>query len=734
MAHRQITRLNQMTKSKKTRRVGARPAPAEAFARALPRLRLWLSAAYLFLMPLLLYPGNTSYDYSKAIFSLWVISLLILLWLAQLVLQKSYRLDLTGLLWPGLLLIGAALLSLLHSTALRGSLQNIGLLIYFFLFALLIANTIGSARELRWLLRALLLSGALAATYGLSQYFGLLPGRPGVSGGIGAVLSSFGNKNDFAGFLAYLFVPGLSLLLTKTHWAEKLLVLLELSLFFLGLLVANSSAAWLAFALSVGFLLAGLWTYTRGNLLARLRARWQQLALSRRYGTLLLLLLGIAGLGIAGSLWGGRVVLEPISSKISSASFKVRWEEWQIALLMFYDHPLIGSGIGEYKRQYLPYKARYLQTPQGKNLNASIGYNPRPIYTHNEYIQIAAELGLLGLLAGAFLITTLFWSTLRRIPAVKSPQLRFTLLALLSGVVAFLSDAFFSFPLHLPANSMVLAFLLGALYAPMLGAKRHELQLRPLAKATLFGIAVIITIGVSLLAYRSFQGNIALSQARSRFAQGDYQQALSGLERSVDLSFAPAENLAWLARTYQALADGSVETQKRQMLQRKSINTFKRSLTNFNVERSYYQLATLLYQQGRYTAAERYLEQLLATQPQPDLQGDAQYLQVLLAFKRRATPQALELLDKLIKQHPNYERAYLALGQYQAQQGQYGPAKRTLAHAQEIIARKLKALQEILHPVKTITVPSETYYRAKAEKAQLQDERQAVERLLSLLP
>ncbi|HED03955.1 MAG TPA: hypothetical protein ENI60_04220, partial [Candidatus Fraserbacteria bacterium] len=581
-----------MAKSKKTHRASARPTPAQALSRALPRLRLWLGAAYLFVTPLLLYPGNTSYDYSKAIFSLWVISLLLLLWLAQLVLQKSYRLDLTGLLWPGLLLIGTALLSLLHSTALRSSFQNIGLLIYFFLFALLIANTIGSARELRWLLRALLLSGALAATYGLSQYFGLLPGRPGVSGGIGAVLSSFGNKNDFAGFLAYLFVPGLSLLLTKTHWAEKLLVLLELSLLFLGLLAANSSAAWLAFALSLGFLLAGFWLYSRGSLLAELRARWSQLALSRRCGALVLLLAFVAGLGIAGSLWGGRVVLEPISRKISSASLKVRWEEWQIALLMFYDHPLIGGGIGEYKRQYLHYKARYLQTPQGKKLHASIGYNPRPIYTHNEYIQIAAELGLLGLLAGAFLIVMVFWSTLRRIPAVKSAQLRFTLLALLSGVVAFLSDAFFSFPLHLPANSMVLAFLLGALYAPALGAKRHALQLRPLAGAALSSITVIITIGVSLLAYRSFQGNIALSQARSQFAQGDYQQALSELERSVNLSFAPAENLAWLARTYQALADGSTEAQKRQTLQEKSISAFKRSLSYFNVERSYYQLAT----------------------------------------------------------------------------------------------------------------------------------------------
>ena len=74
------------------------------------------------------------------------------------------------------------------------------------------------------------------------------------------------------------------------------------------------------------------------------------------------------------------------------------------------------------------------------------------------------------------------------------------------------------------------------------------------------------------------------------------------------------------------------------------------------------------------------------------------------------------------------------MGQYQARQGQYESAKRSLAHAGEIIARKLKALQEILHPVKTITVPSETYYRAKAEEAQLRDEQRAVQRLLSLLP
>jgi len=751
--------------------------PVALIIRTLPHLRLGLSAAFLFVMPLLIYSGNTSYGYTKIIFSLFFISLLMIVWAIEMALRREYRFNLTRLIWPGLIVVAAALLSLIHSAAPLGDFESIVLVIAFFAFVLVIANTIESQRDLHLLLHTLLISAVLASLYALLQYYGVLPGRPGIASGEGAVLSTLGNKNYFAGFVAYLFVPGLFLLLAQTQRVTQLLVLLELALLYLGLSAANSASAWVAIVLSIALLWIGLWIYRRGNsshenlrwisalpavlalsllfyvwttsawvtpgvsitaILSRSAAPALGLLLllllfpvalgvrsfflgvprSWRYGTAIILLVIIVGLGISIVRWRNDPILKPIFSKLSSASLGVRLEEWDVAYLMFRDHPIIGAGIGEYKRQYLAYKARYLQTPQGRTLNASIGYNPRPIFTHNEYIQIAAEMGLVGLLACALLIVMIFWSALRRVPR-ESPEPKFALLALLGGVVAFLSDSFFSFPLHLPANALAFAFLLGALYSPALGAKKLEIRLQPTVGLALAGVIAAIAITVGVFAYRDFEGDLALNQGRTQFGQGDYQAALANLERSVALSLSPTEGLAWLARAYQALANATSDPEQRQRLQQESINAFERSLPNFDVELSYYQLATLYFAQGEYEKADRYLTELLATNPDPNLQADAQYLQVLLAFRLPESQRALDLLKTLMAEHLDYEQAYILLAQYQAQQGQDAQAKQTLAKAQAIIAQKMAAVNGILHPVGTITIPKDTYYQAQADQARL---------------
>jgi O-antigen ligase/Tfp pilus assembly protein PilF len=761
----------------------------------LPHLRLGLSAAFLFVMPLLIYSGNTSYGYTKIIFSLFFISLLLMVWIIEMALRREYRFNLSQLVWPGLAVIGAALLSLVHSPVPLGDSESIVLLVYFFAFALIMANTMESQGDLRLLLHVLLLSAALASFYSLLQYYGLLPGRPGNLSGAGAVISTLGNKNYFAGFIAYLFAPGLFLLSVKTNPNQliKLLVLLELALLYLGLLAANSASAWVAAGLSIAFLWIGLWIYQRrelapeqmyrvytlvallavsllfyvwttsawvtpgvsiaailssstapalGFLLLLLlfpvalavRSFFLGVPRSWRYGTATILLAILVGLTVSLVRWRNDPILKPIFSKLSSGSLGVRLEEWDVAYLMFRDHPFIGAGIGEYKRQYLAYKARYLQTPQGRALNASLGYNPRPIFTHNEYIQIAAEMGLVGLLVAALLIAMVFWSALRRVAASESPEFKFALLALLGSVIAFLSDSFFSFPFHLPANALVFAFLLGALYSSVLGAKKLEIRLQPTVGLALAGVISAIAISVGVFAYRDLQGDLALNRGRAQFSQGDYQAALPNLERSVALSFSPAESLAWLARTYQTLADATSDPEQRQTLQRKSINAFERSLPNFDVELSYYQLATLYFDQGQYGKADHYLTELLAAGPEPHLQADAQYLQVLLTFRLQQAQRALDLLKALMTEHSDYERAYILLAQYQAQQGQYAQAKQMLTEAQAIVTQKIADANAILHPVETITIPKDTYYQAQADQARLQQEQETINRLLQSLP
>jgi tetratricopeptide (TPR) repeat protein len=753
---------------------------------ALPRLRLGLTAAYLFVMPLFLYLGNTEYGYSKAIFSLWVISLLAVMWVIETLLKPDARFNLTHLLWPGLVLIGVTLLSLVHAQVFWGDFQYVGLLFYFFLCALLVANTIQSRRDFHFLLGALLFSGALASLYGLLQYYGRLPGTPGFSNGSEAILSTFGNKNYFAGFLAYLFAPGLLLLFSERSWATRLLVLLELGMLYLGVLAASSYSAWLGIILALTFILITLWFYRGGAVLQEHR-RWAgvllgvlflallfylvttiawidhqivswttiRLALIKvapAWGTFIILplffIFGLArswleklrsrwgwavalavllialGFGLVHSRWGQQSLIDPVFSKLSyAASVGARVEDWQIASRMFRDHPILGIGLGEYKRQFLPYKARYLQTPQGQALNARVGYIPRAAQAHNDYVQIAAEMGLLGLLASASLILMIFWSALRRVTSSEPAELTFALLALLGGVIAFLSDASFSFPLHLPANALVFAFLLGVLYSPALGAKPLEFRLRPAGKRALVASLATLALIVSILAYRDFVSDVNLNSGKGEVALGDYQQALRDFQTSVALDVQPGENLIWLAQL--EIAQGDTAQAERLYL---------RSLKSFNTEEGYYSLASLYVKNQDYQRASYYLDQLLAMDPETSLKLEAQYLRALTAFNQQDWQTALPLLELLIKQHPDDERAYIPMGQYQATQKQYADARVTLTKARELIERKLADVSKIINPNDTISLPAQQYYQAKADQARLQKEKETVDQLLQALP
>ncbi len=103
-----------------------------------------------------------------------------------------------------------------------------------------------------------------------------------------------------------------------------------------------------------------------------------------------------------------------------------RVKYWHEAMGILCDHPLFGSGLNTYSKTAPGYKVSWGG------------------YPHNSYLQMAAELGLVGL--GAFLwmlwnfFKTAFTSLARKAPA-NLP--RVMLLGVLAGLLAFLVQSFF---------------------------------------------------------------------------------------------------------------------------------------------------------------------------------------------------------------------------------------------------------------------------------------------------
>src|SRR6202030_3540908 len=117
-------------------------------------------------------------------------------------------------------------------------------------------------------------------------------------------------------------------------------------------------------------------------------------------------------------------------------------------LAMIRDFPLFGVGMGAWGELF----TRYVSAP----------WSPYYFYrdAHNDYLQFAAESGLIALLA----LSWFAWRLLRRIgTSMRSgdPRKWPLLAAVMAAVIATVLHETIDFNLHVPANAGLLAVLLG---------------------------------------------------------------------------------------------------------------------------------------------------------------------------------------------------------------------------------------------------------------------------------
>lgn len=743
-------KLKARQRSRPTRPESGFKSLGRVLAAAIPSVRRAITALFIFALPLLIYLGNTEYGYTKSILALFVISFLLALWALEMVLERDYRLNLTPLLLPGAALLLTGALSMVNATSLGIALQSLGQLFYFFAFCMFLANTVEQEWELQLYLGVILASASLASIYGILQYFGLLPGAPGVPRGPGAIISTMGNKNYLGGFLVCLAVPSLILPLRFRNWALRALSLLALAVAIYTLNLIQSDGAWLALGLSGAFFLGGF-LYFRLYRAFRLTKGWIAVGVA-----MLLVLLALSPSSVQ---VGPSPVSGPASAALPEAagpslksglgiplvdrliklwernSGRVRAWDWWVGWEMLKAHPLLGVGIGQYKIQFLPYKARFLATERGQHYQF---YIQRAAQAHNEYVQVAAELGGLGILAGAFALIAIFLSGLRFLRRAE-PERKFIALALLAGVVASLGDALVSFPFHLPASALAFVLLLGSLNSKCLldrvhlctWRRLHGLRIGRRGSLTILALVLVLAVAVTTLAYRDWLADTHLDRGERALKQGQLKEAKEQLEKSLALDFAPSGALYWLGSIYHKLGD---ERGDRALLEQ-SLALLERSLQSFQVEPTYFQLAQLYLNLGEFDRAMDYVHRLLATLPKPEQALDARYLAAVIVWQRGDLDEALGRLNELTAQRKDYERAYIIRAKIYLEQGKSGLARLDLEEAHKVVVRKLDSNRRTFDRLKeqgllTLDKGAEL----TNELARLEEEKKSIERLLQEFP
>ncbi len=684
------------------------------------RLIVYLIALLSFTLPLAIWEGSTEYGYVKSILALVSISVLLILWALLGGRKRSWEIRLSWVTLPFALLVGAMLLSLINAINIRVVLQSIALVISFFLFYLLVLNFIEKERDIKLILSVLLFSAVIASTYGLLQYLGILPGPPGARG-LGALISTMGNRNFLGGFLSYLFLPAFILLLRTRHIASKIITLLAIVFIFYMILFVQQTGIRVGLIVAVTVLVGAIFIWrVAGLLLTRKRI------LTTAVAILFFIYLfaaptspfnAVIGLGSDGT---------PVSSVVQF--FRNQWERnagrvrawnWWVGWEMFRDNPVVGVGLGNYKLNFLPYKAQFLATERGEQFDFPI---PRAAQAHNEIVQITAELGVVGLLATLAAIGTIIFTFVKRLSLQKDAQRRLDLLLLGCGITAFFVHSLVSFPLRLPASTLVLVLavgLAGSLFYGKVGEWKVSLCGWP--RRILISLVILFSLFICIVSARDFQADLHLNRGINAFHMGHFHLAYRDLQRSHALDFAPRQTYFHLAMV-QLQLDRHEEAKE----------SLKRALTRFVSAEVFINLANIAMKLGDIETARMSVELLLATEPFPVIEREARFLEAAITLREGNTERALASLERLRADDPGFIRPHFFLGEIYRKQGRSDAARKSFKQAITLIERQITSTQHQLATAAEITV--QRFGRLQRRLVALTEQKEAVQAALEMLP
>ena len=379
----------------------------------------------------------------------------LMFWAFKIISREEIRFTSTPLNLPILSFIAICTLSLIWSDTFFTSLKELPLFLAGPLLYFVIVNNVRGEKQINRIISTVIIVGAVLGLYGIFQYNDIefsfwvhAPGRNKMFG-----LS--GNVGYFAGYLILPLSLAIPLFLISKNKIRKILLLIGIVTMGTTLIVTLSRSPYAAFGFSLLFMFL-LFLLARGkNLIKENKKIFIFL--------LIVIILAVFLFVIPTPLNKQDTVISQIKRRISITQLTTefisggRTAIWKFTGMMIKDHPFLGSGIGTFKYNTLRYQAKFFE----KGDNRSIYPHDFSDKVHNEYLQLWAELGIIGLAIFLWLIVTYFIYGIKSLKREKDKQKQGLMIGLMGAVFAFLVDSFFWFPLHLPTNLSLFWLFIG---------------------------------------------------------------------------------------------------------------------------------------------------------------------------------------------------------------------------------------------------------------------------------
>lgn len=253
---------------------------------------------------------------------------------------------------------------------------------------------------------------------------------------------------------------------------------------------------------------------------------------------------------------------------VGDPSLGGRIHMWKGTLPLIRENPVLGNGIGSWKWEFQKY-----HHPQIFSF---------PEYTHNDYLNLASDYGLVGVLLLVLVFGAFFIRAFKVVQISKSGDERAFAIGTISGVVSILVHSFFDFNLHILANSTLLAAVMGTVAAiPIRPAQEKSLSGGRIWRVA-FALGMIFMVALLACLYvPTLRGHHEFEKGNAAKAELAYTNALAHYEAAahIDSGFGkPLIRAGDILKDQAAWRLGSGKLQERKDFAAKAVVFYERAL------------------------------------------------------------------------------------------------------------------------------------------------------------
>ena len=165
---------------------------------------------------------------------------------------------------------------------------------------------------------------------------------------------------------------------------------------------------------------------------------------------------------------------------------------WKAAIDYSTKHPFLGAGYGNWKLASIPYEKEYTN-----DLFV-------PYHCHNDYIEMFADLGLIGGISFAALFILLGYTVLQFWRESKDNDHKLIMSIALMAIACYFIDAFFNFPAERTSMQTMFALSAALLFLPIYFTDSNNTKQKDVKGTMLLLIPLLLVVGAIYVNYQTY--------------------------------------------------------------------------------------------------------------------------------------------------------------------------------------------------------------------------------------